>query len=102
VTEVFTEWGLADEVERALAVMACESLGDPFIVNASSGVTGLFQHRPVYWEDRTTKAGIPGANILDPWANTWVAAYLVRRSTDDPHPNGPWGHFYCGHVLGYW
>lgn len=69
--------GLVDE---ALAVIACESLGDPEIVNSSSGTAGLFQHHPLYWPERAAAAGFPGATPDDPEANTAAAAWLVEES----------------------
>ena len=106
VTEVFTEWGLEDEIDRAVAVLACESHGDPFINNPNhpqgGGVWGLFQHWDVAWENRSTAAGIPGASPLDARSNATVAAWLVKESIEEPHANGPWGHWACGLLLGYW
>ena len=67
-------------VEEALAVIACESLGDPEIVNSSSGTAGLFQHHPLYWAERAAAAGFPGATPDDPEANTAAAAWLVEES----------------------
>ena len=51
-------------VDEALAVMRCESLGDPSIVNPVSGAAGLFQHMPRYWPARAAAAGFPGASPL--------------------------------------
>ena len=45
VTDVFTEWGLEAEIDRALAVAACESLADPMITTPA-GVR-LLLDRPV-------------------------------------------------------
>jgi hypothetical protein len=107
VADVFGEWGVSGQVDNALAIIACESLGDPFVVNSSSGVTGLFQHRPSYWDARAERAGIPGANILSPRANTTVAALLVWESINEPWrgapwSRGPWGHWECGRILDLW
>ena len=76
----------ASEVELALTVLWCESRGDPIATNPSSGAAGLFQHIPLYWPDRSAKAGFAGANIYDPTANVGVAAYLVVRDG--------WKHWY--------
>jgi soluble lytic murein transglycosylase-like protein len=77
----------ADQVDRALRVMWCESKGDPGAVNGRSGAAGLFQHLPKYWDDRAAKAGWAGADIFDPTANVAVAAWLWRW--------GGWGHWSC-------
>ena len=105
ITEVFTEWDLEDEIERAIAITACESLADPMITTpAGSGFywIGLFQHTDRYWDARADRAGIPGTSPYDPWANATVAALLVRESTDSGHSRGPWAHWGCGSLLGYW
>jgi len=74
------------DVEHALAVIRCESVGDPDAVNPSSGTGGMFQHRPEYWPARSTAAGWAGADVMDPEANVAVAAWLVYRG-------GGWGHW---------
>lgn len=74
------------DVQRALNVMWCESRGDSGATNPSSGAAGLFQHLPKFWEERSTKAGIPGANIYDPSSNVHVAAWLV-------YYGGGWKHW---------
>lgn len=70
----------AEMVDQALAVIACESLGDPAVVNPLSGVAGLFQHHPRYWPGRAAAAGFPGAPPEDPEANVAAAAWLVSES----------------------
>lgn len=81
-----------DDVQRALDVMWCESRGDADATNASSGAAGLYQHLPVFWEERSANAGFAGASIYDPTANTAVAAWLV-------YSGGGWHHWnpsaYC-------
>ena len=85
-----------------------ESLGDPFITTPSSPdgayVTGLFQHKDIYWVSRAASAGIAGASIFDPLANARVAAWLVARSlaqnADDPDVERPgWTHWVCDEGL---
>lgn len=44
-------------VEWAMRIMECESRGDPYAQNPSSGAAGLFQHLPKYWEERSASAG---------------------------------------------
>ncbi len=65
------------DVDKALAVISCESGGDPNAQNRSSGAAGLFQHIPRYWAERAAAVGLPGASIFDPVANVSASAYLV-------------------------
>lgn len=96
VTEVFTDWELAGEIEHALQVIACESVADPFQITRPTFVTGIFQHHPRYWDVRTERAGIPGASIFDPRAQATIAALLVTEDRD----GNPWvPHFHCAVVL---
>ena len=74
------------EVNRALWVIHCESSGDPNAKHPSSSASGLFQHLPKFWEERSTKAGLAGANIFDPESNVAVAAWLVYQG-------GGWRHW---------
>ena len=122
---VFAMWGLdqekcgtgdrandciGDQVDNALIIMECESFGDPTIVNPSSGTTGLFQHRPIYWPDRVARvrnhfSEFPSdATPYEPYDNVMVAALLVDESRDaligensltGPWDDGPepWGHW---------
>lgn len=78
----------ADAVEEALSVMECESEGNPAATNPTSRAAGLFQHLPKFWDDRSRKAGVPGASIYDPTANVRVAAWLYRQSRT-------WSHWSC-------
>lgn len=80
----------ADEVDRAIRIMQCESKGDPGARNPSSGASGLFQHMPRYWPERAAGAGFSGASVFDPEANIAAAAYLVYD-----HPGGGWKHWVC-------
>lgn len=67
----------ASEVEHALAIIRCESVGDPDATNPSSGTAGLFQHRPRFWQERSAAAGWAGWSVYNPEANVAVAAFLV-------------------------
>lgn len=67
------------DVERALCLMWHESRGDPNARNPSSGASGLFQHLPKYWGERSAAAGWGGADIFDPEANVAVAAWLRQH-----------------------
>lgn len=79
-------WFRADEVDRAMRIMSCESGGDPGAYNPS-GASGLFQHLRKYWTSRSTAAGFPGADPFDPVANVATAAWL----RDDMG----WGSWVC-------
>jgi hypothetical protein len=74
------------EVARALAVISCESSGDPNAKNPRSSASGLFQHLGRFWAERSVKAGLPGADIFDPASNVAVAAWLV-------YEGGGWSHW---------
>lgn len=76
-----------EDVERAVLIVWCESRYDASAVNPSSGASGLFQHIPRFWSERSQKAGWAGADIFDPGANTAVAAWLRYSS-------GNWKHWY--------
>jgi hypothetical protein len=101
---------IGSQVDNALTIMACESGGDPAAVNPSSGTTGLFQHRPGFWDARTERVRnrfptfSTDADAFDPFANVMVAALLVDESRDallgynslsGPWDDGPepWGHW---------
>jgi hypothetical protein len=77
-----------DQVDTAMRVMNCETggTGNPDSYNQRSGASGLFQHLPKYWVERSKAAGWGGADIFDPEANVAVAAWLARRS---------WLHWTC-------
>lgn len=80
----------ASMVDYALAVIWCESRGDPTADNPTSSAAGLFQHLGRYWSERSAAAGVPGASIYDPEASTIVAAWLVLEA-----PGGGWHHWTC-------
>ncbi len=60
-----------------LLIMECESNGIASAVNRSSGTAGLFQHRPIYWLDRSSKAGHPG-DTMDPHLNIGTGVWLFK------------------------
>lgn len=78
----------ADQVDYALAVLWCESRGDPNAANPTSSARGLFQHLERYWPARSTSAGWAGYSIFDPEANVAVAAWLSAGGTG-------WHHWTC-------
>lgn len=80
-------------VDEALAVIQCESGGDPAIVNSVSGAIGLFQHLPDYWADRAAAAGFAGARPDDGEANIAAAAWLAGESM--AAGLGPWYFWAC-------
>lgn len=80
----------ASDVDYALAVIECESGGDPNAYNPSSGASGLFQHLPQYWDERASAAGFAGASIFDPEVNIAASAWLVYDAAD-----GGWHHWTC-------
>ncbi len=125
ITEVFSQIGLdvekcgiddrsedciGPQIDNAMVIMVCESDGNPWAVNWASGTTGLFQHRPIYWADRVSRAQalfptLPSdATPYNPEHNIMVAALLVHESRDallgynflngawDDGPE-PWGHW---------
>lgn len=84
----------ANRVEEALAIIQCESMGNPSARNPQSGASGLFQHLPKYWQGRSAAAGLRGANIMDPTANVKVAAWLFRSRPI------PWQDWECKEIVG--
>jgi hypothetical protein len=93
VEQYWTQYGYGDEVDYALMVMWGESWGVPTAQHPGSRASGLFQHLPIYWEDRSAAAGWDGASIWDPEANIAVAAWL--RATSPAHG---WRHWEATHV----
>lgn len=75
-----------DDVGRALAVMDCESGGNPDAKNPYSTASGLFQHLASMWPERSEAAGWDGYSVFDPEANVAVAAWLV-------YEGGGWSHW---------
>ncbi len=80
-------------VDEALAVIKCESKGDPAAYNSRSGASGLFQFIPNTWNWASNNAGWAGASPFDPEANIASAAWLVQWSLD--HNNSAWAHWSC-------
>lgn len=86
VAKYFPSWA----IKAALWVIGCETgwTGDPWAWNSRSGASGLFQHMPRYWGERSTAAGWGGSSIFSPEANVAVAAWLWGQT-------GTWAHWSC-------
>jgi len=89
-TAVFHFGGDAGDVHRFLRIMQCESGGDPDAKNPNTSASGLMQHLTRFWDDRSERAGRPGADVFDPEANIWVSAWLALAA-----PEGGWKHWIC-------
>ncbi len=87
----------ASRVDEALAVLQCESLGDPDAYNPYSGAAGLFQFLPSTWAATSPKAGFAGAEAFDPVANIGTAAWLGKRY--EALGQGFWKPWSCRRVL---
>jgi hypothetical protein len=86
------------DVPMAMAVLHCESRGDPGMVTPPYGASGLFQHLAGYWSERAERAGWAGWGPLDAEANVAVAAWLRYQA-------GSWRDWSCaewaaGHLGG--
>ncbi len=89
----------AAHVEEALAIMECESSGNPNAVNPTSGASGLFQFLESTWLWASPLAGYGGASRFDPVANVASAAWLFQYTVKNGHRNGIWAHWECRRVL---
>jgi hypothetical protein len=87
----------ASRVDEALAVLQCESLGDPEAYNPYTGASGLFQFLPATWAATAPKAGFSGAQAFDPVANIGTAAWLGSRY--EALGKGFWKPWSCRRVL---
>ena len=82
-----TQYFQPNDVEWALAIIQCESSGNPNALHPGSLASGLMQHLQRYWADRSARAGWSGASVFDPEANIAVGAWLY-------YTGGP-GHWVC-------
>lgn len=82
-----------ERVEEALAIIDCESGGDPNARNPRSGAAGLFQFVDGTWTHASEQAGFEGAPPNDPEANVAAAAWLVDYSLGVG--DVPWAHWTC-------
>ena len=69
----------SNRVDEALAIIDCESNGDPDAVNPYSGASGLFQFLPSTWATTSSNAGYEGSSPFDPEASIASAAWLADR-----------------------
>lgn len=88
----------ANRVDEALAILQCESLGDPDAYNPYSGASGLFQFLPSTWASTSPKAGFAGAGAFEPEPNIGTAAWLAGRYQE--LGQGFWAPWSCRRVLG--
>lgn len=88
----------ASRVDEALAILQCESLGDPDAYNPYSGASGLFQFLPSTWALTSPKAGFAGAGAFEPEPNVGTAAWLAGRYQE--LGQGYWTPWSCRRVLG--
>lgn len=89
VRELVTEFFAPGDVNRAIRVAWCVSAFNPAAVNPTTGASGLFQHVPDDWAERSAAAGYPTASIFDPRANVAVAAWMLYELP------GGWSHWDC-------
>lgn len=81
----------ANMVDDALAVIDCESRGDPDAYNPYSGASGLFQFLPGTWAVVSPKAGFGGTSVFEPEPNIGSAWWLVSYySNQGRHPWTAW------------
>ena len=91
VTDAVYAWGGSEsDINHFLRIMQCESAGRPDAKNPNSSASGLMQQLARYWPERAAAAGIPGADVFDPYANIWVSAWLLFEA-----PYGGYGHWVC-------
>lgn len=94
-----SEFFPAAHVEEALAIMQCESGGNPNAVNPTSGASGLFQFLESTWLWASPLAGYGGSSRFDPLANVATASWLFQYTVKNGHRNGIWAHWECRRVL---
>lgn len=82
------------------AVCHVEWVGEPppgYDGTPQTRASGLYQHVPAYWPERSKAAGFEGASIFNPNANIAVACYLLWAGwPDTPAPH--WHHWSGAHV----
>lgn len=88
----------SNRVEEALAIINCESNGDPNAMNPYSGAGGLFQFLPSTWTTTSPAAGYGGYSVFDPEANVASAAWLANHYQNLGYYY--WQPWSCKRVLG--
>lgn len=88
VRALVSKYFQAQDVNRAIRVIWCESRFNPTSSNSETGGAGLFHHLPEFWPTRSEAAGFAGAEATDPEANVAAAAYAV-------YEEGGWSVFNC-------
>lgn len=89
VRELIEQFFQSEDVNRAIRIAWCESSFNPRSINPVTRASGLFQHDPATWVERSTAAGFPGADILDAEANVAVAAWMLYELP------GGWAQWEC-------
>lgn len=89
--ELIDRYFLPADRAWAQQVAFCESSAQTHhtgsAVVSSALAVGWFQHLAKYWEERSVKAGVPGANPFDTEANVAVAAWLLYEGGGVRHWN---------------
>ena len=72
----------AGDLTRLVRIVDCESRGREWVMNRSSRASGLFQHLPRYWSERSAKAaalfGFDNPTILMGYDNAAVGVWLFK------------------------
>ena len=95
VEEALEAYGIPDEIDTFMRVLHCESRGDPnahntvVYENPKDQASGLMQHMPRWWDDRSNAAGFGGYSPFDPVANIFTSAWLLTSR------GGGWSHWTC-------
>lgn len=63
--------------QQIIRVMYCESSGNKYAQNGR--YFGLFQHDQHAWASRTSRYGVPGASIFDPYAQIVVSTRMFSE-----------------------
>lgn len=90
---IVERWFPPERVDEALAVIRCESRGDPLARSRRSSATGLFQFLRGTWEHASRRAGFAGRPPTDPEASIATAAWLVEQTAS--RGRDPWSRWSC-------
>ena len=89
VRAIISKYFQAADVNRAIRIAWCQSSFNPASVNPASGASGLFQHLPEHWAERSIAAERPGGSIFDADTSVAVAAWMLYSLP------GGWSHWDC-------